>query len=526
MWSSVRIQVRVRSLRGAASVLVLSAAVVLAGGQSAQAERSLLGPYFGASFTVTKNSYAFGQAPSWTGNGEVLSTELDSAGVRQIYRANLDGSNQKCLTCTTVAGPNGLPQERPQGDWILFESYGQQPTHTGAPGLGGYGGDLYVMRADGSKPRRLTTTSDPNNGAKYTAATGVPYDNFHAYWSPNGEQVAWTHTEANPLTEGGQTWSMMIGDFVVKNGVSSLQNVQVVGKPYGVYETQPWAPDGSGFLFSAAGGKRSPYQATDPGWGHMQLYFMRLYGNGASPSNPQVTQISDDTPAYQEQAIFTPDMKTVIMMSNRDAPQRSWYDLIVSAAMRTGFDAPNTGSTQTLQFLSDFVGQDFSSDLFAVDVNTKAIRQLTNFSHAVVPEFFWSHDYTKIILGLPHFGVTQPAPTWIGSFEGVNAKPRRAQKTPAPGLEGQPVDMSRVGAQAQPIRDPGPTNNTSVAVSPSRNPAPAFPHAATLTDHPEIPGVTFSYGIQWLANLQELYGRSNNSFEKPPLLEALGQFGE
>ena len=284
----------------------------------------------GHRYRVEQNSYDFGQAPSWTPDNRVLSSQLDSAGVLQIYRSNLDGGHQTCLTCTSVKGPNGLPQSRPQGDWVLFESYGQQPVHTGSPGLGGYGGDLYVMRPNGSHPYRLTTVLDPGNGAEYTASGGVPYDNFHAYWSPNGKEVAWTHTEANSLSAGGQTWSIMVGDFALRNDVPSLTHVQVVGKPYGVYETQPWSPDGSGFLFSAAGGYNSPYQATPPGWGHMQLYFMRVHGNGASLQHPLVTQISDEMPAYQEQAVFTPDMRTVIMMTNRShTSSDSWANLIV-----------------------------------------------------------------------------------------------------------------------------------------------------------------------------------------------------
>jgi len=233
---------------GAGLALALCLPLVTVAGQ-AGAGTSLLGPYFGAPFTIRLNGYAFGQAASWSRSGQVLSGQLDSAGVSQIYRTDLDGRDQQCLTCRTVKGPNAFPQERPRAGWILFDSYGQQPIHTGSPGFGGYGGDLYVMHEDGSHPYRLTTKSDPDDGLPYTASSGIPYDNFHAYWSPNGRQIVWTHTEANPLSEGGQTWEMLIGDFTVSDGVPSLQNVQVVGKPYGVYETQPWAPDGSGFLF-------------------------------------------------------------------------------------------------------------------------------------------------------------------------------------------------------------------------------------------------------------------------------------
>jgi Tol biopolymer transport system component len=205
----------VRSGLGAAFTLAVSMSWVTLGGPAAGAETSPVGPYFGAPFTMQQNSYAFGQAASWTLSGRVLSAQPDRAGLSQIYRSNLDGSDQECLTCGTVRGPNGFPQERPGAGWILFDSYGQQPIHTGSPGLGGYGGDLYVMREDGSHPYRLTTNSDPNDGSVYTATSGVPYDNFHAYWSPDGRQIVWTHTEANPLSAGGQTWEMLLGDFSV-----------------------------------------------------------------------------------------------------------------------------------------------------------------------------------------------------------------------------------------------------------------------------------------------------------------------
>ena len=512
---------------GAVLAVSLCLSCVAVAGPAAGAEHPL-GAYFAAPFTVQKNSYAFGQAASWTRGGHVLSGQLDGAGVSQIYRARLDGSGQVCLTCKTVQGPNAFPQERPQGDWVLFDSYGQQPVHLGAPGFGGYGGDLYVMRANGTHPYRLTTNSDPDDGAVYSTTSGVPYDNFHAYWSPNGEQIVWTHTEAGPLSAGGQAWEMLVGDFSVANGVPALRNVQVVGRPYGVYETQPWAPDGSGFLFSAAGGLASPFQQTDPGWGHLQLYFMRLYGQGASPAHPLVTQISDDTPAYNEQAIFTPDMRTVIMMSNRSNPQASWYDLVVAAAMRTGFDAPDTGSTQTLQFLSDFIGPDFNSDLYAVDVQTGAVRQLTHFPNGVVPEFYWNSNYSKIIIGVETKGVTEAAlPTWIGEFAGITRADREIpSQLPAPGLVGEPVDMARVGLQAQAIRDPGPTDDVPMPVSPPRVADAAQPHANASSDRSTVPSATGTYVAVWLNDLATLYREAGQSFSTPPLLGSGTQPGK
>jgi Tol biopolymer transport system component len=496
---------------------LVGALAICASLASAAVARAGVGPYFAAPFKTTKLDYGFGQAPSWTRDGRILSRQLDSTGISQIYRARTDGSGQTCLTCRTVKGPNGLPDERPQGDWILFESYGQQPVHLGAPGLGGYGGDLYVMRPDGSHPYRLTTDSDPDDGAPYGSTTGVPYDNFHAHFSPDGGHLIWTHTEAQPLAQGGETWSMLLGDFRVTNGRPALENVRVVGRPYGAYETQPWSPDGKGFLFSAAGGLRSPFQATPPGWGNMRLYYMRLYGRGASPAHPRVTLIGDNAPLYQEQAIFTPDMRTVVMMSNRAATVGSWYVAVAAAAQRTRFDAPNTGATQTLQFLADFNGPDFRSDLFAVDVGTGAIRRLTRINR-VIPEFYWNHDYTKVLWGLGGGFATD---TYVGRFLGITRAQRRVPaRTPA-ALYGKPVEMSRVGAQAQPVRDPGPTDNAAVPVAPPGNPAPGLPHAVASSDIITVTSATATYLAPWLADLKALGDQVGATFTT----DAVGRLG-
>jgi WD40-like Beta Propeller Repeat len=476
-------------------------------------------PYFKAPFQITKLPYEFGQAPSWTQDGRVLSTEHDSAGISQIYRSNEDGTEQVCLTCTTVSGNNGLPQERSQGDWILFESEAQQPIHLLGGGLGGYGDDLYVMHSDGTDVYRLTTNSDPNGGAPYTQTTGTAYDNFHAYWSPDGTHIIWTHDEANPLSEGGQAAEIQLGDFVVNDGKPELANVRVVGKPYGAYETQPWSPDGKGFLFFASGGHSSPFQPEPPGWGNARLYYMRLYGEGASPEAPRVTLIGNNQPVYQEQAVFTPDMKDVIEMSNRhNGP--SWYHRVVLAARRTGFDAPLTGASQTLQFLADFDGPDFHADLWMVNLQTGRLRRLTDLNRrvvgaAAVPEFFWNAGYTKLI-----WGDTPRRGDYTASFAGVPAGEAVPSETP-PWLYGEPVDMERVGAQAQATRDPGPTDNTAAEVARPESPAPAFPHREEAGYLDTVPSVIVSYFPLWLSDLEELEAVSGVRIAK----EAPGRMG-
>lgn len=496
------------------SVAVTALCALLAAATSAPsalAASMIPRPYFAAHFSAPQNSHTFGQDPSWTRSGDVLSQELDGSGILQVYHSRLNGSGRSCVTCDKTPGPNGFAAERPHGGWILFCSYGDQPEHFGMPCLGGYGGDLYAIRSNGTDTTRLTRSSDPGGGAVYTSTAGVPYDNYHVYWSPNGRQIVWTRQEAYPLSEGGARWQMMLADFVAPgHGRPHLAHIRVVGPAFGIYETQHWAPDGSGFLFTAFGPRRSPYQATPPGWMHQQLYFMRLYGHGASPAHPRVTQLSDDTPVYQEQAAFTSDMREVIFMSNRNASDGSWYDEVMAAAERTGFDAPDPGSTGTLQFLADFSDPRFRSDLFMLDVRTHDLRELTNF-HNVVPEFNWNANSTRLIWsgivgGRNHNFITRTA-----GFPGITASERRTPtRIPAPGLYGHPIDMARVKAAAT----PGSAFSTSLALPASVG----TPVGTQGNDKQTIPPVVATYYALWLNQLDRLASLSGTDINNVSFL--------
>ena len=333
-----------------------------------EARPSLIGPYFSARFEVTKLPYAFGQAASWTDDGGVLSAQNDTAGITQIYRARLDGSRQLCLTCTTVKGPNGLPQERPEGDWILFESFGQQPTHIGGPGLGGYGGDLYVMRPDGSHVYRLTTNSDPDHGAPVHAATGTPYDNFHAYWSPDGRHVDLDPHRGQPALQGGQTWEILLGDFTSGTACRRCRKVRVVGPPYGAYETQPWSPDGKGFLFFAAGGHRSPYQADPARLGQRARLLHAPVRNG------RLTRAPARHPDRRQRAVLRGAVDLHPGHEDGDHDDQPWRDagLVVRPDRRRGpahriRRAATPVPPRRSSSWPTSTGRDFSSDLFAVD---------------------------------------------------------------------------------------------------------------------------------------------------------------
>jgi hypothetical protein len=494
-----------RQARRSGGFWCLLVVLMLAGG-GATAQAAAPGPYFSAQFQVQRNAHTFGQTPAFTRDGGVLSNERDAAGIEQVYLSQLSGAHMRCLTCGRLPGPSGFPAERPQGDWILFCSMGAQPGHYGAPCLGGYGSDIYVMHRDGTHVTRLTASSDPESGASYDHPGGVPYDNYHAYFSPDGRHLVWTRTEAYPLAQGGQRWEILEADFVgAGSSRPHLANIRVVGPAYGVYETQAWAPDGSGFLFTGFGPRNSPYQADPPGWMHLELYFMRLFGRGASLAHPLVTHLTGNDPAYEEQAVFTPDMREVIVMTSRAVPG-TWYQTIITAAQWLKFDAPDPGSAGTPMFLADFSDPKFTADLWMVDLATGATRQLTNF-RKVIPEFGWNSNYTRMLWS----GNARPDSqiTWTARFAGISAAQRRIPRTPARGLFGSPIDLARVSRTVR--TSPG----SAAAPSSARAPIVLPATRQVAGDHQVIPSVVVTYLALLDGQLANLAAQAGAKIKQP-----------
>jgi hypothetical protein len=398
---------------------------MIVGGCSGSSSPSAAGatkPFFANRFRVTVNPYTFGQDPSWTADGRILSNERDASGVSQVYVSSLAGANMSCLTCNQ-AGPNGFPQERPEGDWVLFCSFRGQQVTFGAPCLGGIGSDLYAMRPDGSRLTRLT-----GPGSSFESGE-VPYDNYHPYWSPDGRHLIWTHVAYDTHARGGTQWTILLSSFSVDAaGTPHLGGVTVVA-PGGdnAYETQVWAPDGSGVLYtslSSNGNKRI-------GWLNSELYFMRLYGRGASPARPQITHLTDGSPGWDEQAVFTPDMKDVIWMSSRASP--TWYQTVVTAAQQAGYDPAFENEVVGPFFVLTVLDPKFRTDLFELDLATGATRRLTDL-HQVVPEFYFSPAGTELI-----WTTGERSHTYLASFSAPPTLRIRAPLHPDPVWVGAPV---------------------------------------------------------------------------------------
>ncbi len=232
---------------------------------------------------VRANPYVLGQAADWLDGRHVVyhdpvGRDEGGDGQVQIYSATLAGRGRRCLTCG-LDGPNQVPVVRPGGRWILFHSWNGRVARIGGAGFGGIGSDLWVMTRDGR--RRTNLTRGPELS-----------DNFHAYWSPDGRHVAWTTLNWNAAEGGNGRSEIHVARFDPRGPRLVDEHVVRPGNGHW-YETQWWAPDGSGFLYTETTGT-----AIDP-----ELFFCRLPDPGRGRCRPsRLTR----NPAWDEQAVFTP----------------------------------------------------------------------------------------------------------------------------------------------------------------------------------------------------------------------------
>ncbi|MCA1832965.1 MAG: TolB family protein [Actinomycetota bacterium] len=332
-------------------------------------------------FTVSHNQYAFGQAPVFMPDGRVVfAKDFGQGQGQQIYISDdVGGANTTCLTCTSQApaAPNGVPAVEPQGDWILFHSWANRVFRIGSPGFGGLGSALYVMKPDGTSVTQLT-------GLDAAHGSGEGEDDYHAYWSPDGKHLVWAHLNWNFVTNDGRGhWDVRVARFV-DDGVNPprLEDTTVVRPANGhYYETQWWAPDGSGFLYTESFGTAM----------NLELFYCKLtFDANGVPGPCDVTRLTNGS-AWDEQALFTPDMKSVIFMSTRDHPGffNTFTVLSEAAGLSTEEDYLLILPLFEAGFLQPFAQE--ATDLYEMNLETKAVRRLTHNGDDgwIIPEFAW-----------------------------------------------------------------------------------------------------------------------------------------
>jgi len=363
---------------------------------------------------------------SWALN-RIAFDKAGSNGYYDVYTANPDGSNQRCLTCNQPQLPSrhkGTPDFDFSGKWIVFQvekadaPQGSFEDQLAQPGSGLWN-DIWVTDVQGTQFYRLTNVPLQNGGV------------LHPHFSHSGNKLQWAQRLAPlPLLLG--EWEINVADFIVTNGVPGLQNIQSYqpGQLHRFYETHGFSQDDQSVFFS---GNPDSAQST---FGN-DIYTFNL-------NTRQLTNLTNSPDVWDEHAALSPDGTKILWMSG-------------SAA----------GSTAT----------QYKTDYWIMDVDGSNQRRLTWFNSVGFPEstttavacsrVAWSPDGTRFLGYLvtnnigtagPDVTISLVAPAFdvsAASFQGASSPDsirsifsRNMSTQPVPATE-QPLPTNLAGTTVQ-----------------------------------------------------------------------------
>ncbi len=188
----------------------------------------------------------------WSPDGsKILFTRQISTNVRQIWTMNADGSNQTRISPETIYAT--LYRYSPNGQKILFAR---------SPGVGT--DNLWVMNADGSNAVQLT-----NNTSMI--------DHF-AEWSPDGDKIAYGHCTPQ-----------FVCDIYTMNADGSNQINLTADNPTNDDDNPKWTKDGSRIVYGRISNDRAEPYIMDANGGNKQAL-----GNFGSQQYSYPQKISPD----------------------------------------------------------------------------------------------------------------------------------------------------------------------------------------------------------------------------------------
>ncbi|HEX3772338.1 MAG TPA: hypothetical protein VHV30_15785, partial [Polyangiaceae bacterium] len=274
-------------------------------------------------------------------------------GKSQLHIANPDGTNVTCVTCGQPGNNDGVRWRPGDPNTIIFISDRDHADATGNAG-GGFGQELYAMRADGSQETRLTQS--------HIWAT-----NYHFNWSPDGQHVVWGRTEA-------RSWDVMVADFVDDSTGMHLANPRAVVHDTTWWETHGYTADNKYIITTNT---RAGFQSTD-------IYAIEL----ATGNRIRLT----DNPAWDEHAHLSPDGREMVWISGR------WNPASV-LRLNDGMLQPTNDWLWIVpgiffEFLNPPAG--YTSELTIMDTDGNNTHQLTT-DKQVCADSQWSFDGKKII---------------------------------------------------------------------------------------------------------------------------------
>jgi len=248
-----------------------------------------------------------------------------------------DGSDKACLTCGEAFPKkhNGNVTWHPSGKYLVFTAQNEDATGelldaAAIPGTG-LNCNLWIMMADGKQIWQLTEIPTEEK---------TPQGVIHPQFSHDGKHLFWAQALGKyspvPGEEWGR-WQLAIADFVVKDGVPSLENIRYSqpGPHPRFYESHGWSPDDSLVIFSG-----NPEEGEHPPNG-IDIYTM-------DATSGDLTRLTHTPADWDEHAHISPDGSTIAWMSGAELEVEflsvkwpDWKEYITTDLWMMGSDGGN-----------------------------------------------------------------------------------------------------------------------------------------------------------------------------------------
>jgi len=305
-------------------------------------------------YSTARNQIAFSRFDPAVIGGPQRNGDNDNTGTFQLWIADADGGNQRCISCRQTSGgprPNqhvSIPSWSPSGEWLIVSV--EMPVHS-APHAKTHGGmgayvDIWAVAPDRDEWHRLTHYADH---IYRTWFPDRPVGALIPRLSRRGDRLVWAEMIGYDVAHPFGVWQLALATLVFRDGVPMLVGKQI-SRPgqfdMTFYEAWSFSADDQWITVASDSGPAAA------GYIDVQLW---------NPATDALINLTHSVLQYEEQSVFSPDGKRIVYMSS-------------------------AGQTPPFEPYRDFWNT-FRTDLWIMNANGSDPRRLTWFSEPGEPEY-------------------------------------------------------------------------------------------------------------------------------------------
>lgn len=227
-------------------------------------------------------------------------TGADGTGTFQLFVADVDGSNEVCLSSAFLTTHVGMAHWHPSGDWIICTremTVGYDGVHFNAhPGKGIFT-NIWAVRPDGTDWTQLTTYASTRDGSPMHSPIGALQCRFNS----GGNKLAWSSKIGTDASLPFAYWNLCVAEFSLPSDVPTLGTPDTYTPGSGTfYEVFQWSAAGTEILV-----------ATDAASVLVESCMW-------NPGTNALTYITGPDTEWDEWSFFSPDETRVAVMTSRN----------------------------------------------------------------------------------------------------------------------------------------------------------------------------------------------------------------